>query len=76
MQIVIEKNIPLFPRGGVGRPKSPMTLIAEKMEPGDSFIVKMKPSKLHGQLSYLRRKKGYKFSMRTTENGIRVWRIA
>lgn len=74
MQIVIEKGIPVPQMKG--RPKSEMTLIFEAMQPGDSFFVKMNRTKLHGQLSYMRRKNGFKFATRTIEDGVRVWRLA
>jgi len=77
MQIVIEKDIPVPASRGIrGRPKSEITLIAEAMEPGDSFFVPMKQVEINNKLAYLRAKKKFKFATRTLEGGVRVWRLA
>ena len=74
MSYKIEKNVPLPPAGGchVG-----LREVLQKMKVGDSLKVSDKP---RGTLASLlvkeSRRAGSKFTTRSQDDGIRVWRLS
>ncbi len=78
-KFAIEKGIPLAGGGGGGR--NSVYPFAE-MEPGDSFFVPHRTAKSLGSVVTARNRRGKKdgsgkrFSARTVDGGVRVWRVA
>jgi hypothetical protein len=75
MEFQIEKGVPLPPLAVVsGRPtKYPWT----EMAVGDSFFVPGQSSvKFSGNITSAKKMTGFKFTTRTVDGGVRVWRTA
>jgi len=73
MAIVIEKGVPL-PATGTGRPS---IYPWRKMDIGDSFFIPgTTTKKFAGQAGRAAIRTGRRFSTRTVDGGVRVWRIA
>jgi hypothetical protein len=72
--IEIEKGIPIPPQ----RPWGHETIYPWRtMEIGDSFFISGKPMKQAGSLAAkAAARTGQKFTLRTVDGGVRVWRIA
>ena len=67
----IETGIPIPPpQTGGGR------YPWRKMKVGDSFLVPGKTQKTWNGVSAAHKMTGFKFTVRTVEGGVRVWRIA
>ena len=47
-----------------------------KMRVGQSFFVPGGKTKSLGSIDYARKKTGFKFTARTVEGGVRIWRVA
>lgn len=72
-QFKIEKGIPV-PAKGTGRASM---YPWDDMEIGDSFFVKgKKSSALSATTKRIAKTRGFKFTVRQLEGGVRVWRIA
>ena len=69
-ELVIEKNIPVPTRAKHG---TGITATARKMEVGDSFLVEGPARK--GIYTYLRYLAPMRFTTRTVDGGIRIWRV-
>jgi len=69
----IERNIPIPTK----RPRSELTLALMKLEVGESILAQHKDhSKLVGAMGTAAyQREGTKFSYRTSDEGIRIWRI-
>jgi len=66
----VEKGIPIPVARNVA--KYPY----EGMEIGDSFFVpNMSRVRMNGSVQHQQYRRGWKFSMRTESNGVRVWRV-
>lgn len=75
MAFVIEKNVPLPQKAG-GRTSGSSKYPFVQMAPGDSFFVAGKTLRTFGSTVGAHRKKyGGKFTCRTVEGGVRVWRL-
>lgn len=72
--IAVESGIPLPNKGHVGAaPKYPWA----EMKVGDSFFVKGTTTRaFSAQVARRARMDGHKYSVRTVDGGVRVWRIA
>lgn len=73
----IEKGVPMLPRKRGHRAKDyPFS----QMSVGDSFFVKGVPRTVQNRLASSKAKAqknlGFKFATRTTDDGVRCWRIA
>jgi hypothetical protein len=75
MQVVIEKNVPVPTYAGKTKPLSPATLAIMTMQVGDSYLIP-KNDKVRNRYQYVAKTRNWKFITRTTEQGVRVWRIA
>lgn len=74
-EIKIEKGIPLPPRPRKGG--RPVNSVFRQMEIGDSvFMDKPTARAAGGYYGRVARETGWKFTARTVEGGVRVWRIA
>ena len=72
MDIKIEKNVPL-PLSTKGGSKYPFL----RMDVGDSVLLAdLTISRVGSVTGHARRVAGFKFTSRTVEGGVRVWRIA
>lgn len=78
--LVIEKNIPIPPHAGKLKPKSELriTLESDKLEVGDSILVKDKTNNsCYSTASAVRVNTQRRFTCREIgPNQVRVWRIA
>ena len=71
-QFKIEKDVPI-PGKSVGRRcKYPF----KDMEVGDSVLLPMQIKQVHSRLYHCRHQLGFKFTARSSEGGVRCWRIA
>ncbi len=74
-EVKIEKGVPLPPKASglrKGYSKHPFA----GMEVGDSvFYAGKKPSHIGGLYQKVTQSKGFKFTQRQVEGGIRVWRV-
>lgn len=71
--IQIDKNIPLPNKARKSNPKYPW----KEMQVGDSFLAKgVKISAIVGGAWLVGKRLNFKFSCRTVDGGVRVWRIA
>ena len=69
----IDRNIPFPPPSTRGRlPIYPWRIL----EVGESFLVDSSKVSMHSQASLMGAKTGKRFSVRSTEAGLRVWRTA
>ena len=74
----IEKGIPLAPKTQLRRSRYPFS----QMEVGDSFFVPVEADvelgllhhRVHSCASYMGKRLGRKFTTRSNETGVRVWR--
>lgn len=80
MEYKIEKNIPIPKKIGVGR-KAKDYYPLEKMQVGDSFLIRFKYTtkerlKIASRISMWQKRNGAgkKFATRRVDEGIRVWR--
>lgn len=71
-EIKIETGVPM-PTKGRGAPRKYPWY---EMNVGDSFLVPGKTHKRWHATAKAERLTGFKFSVRTVEGGVRVWRIA
>lgn len=80
---MIEKGIPIPRKKVPGSPPDPRGKYATRqyypwneMEVGDSFLVtNRKASTLSASMTSATRRTGFKFTARTLEKGVRIWRI-
>lgn len=75
--IQIDKNIPIPPRKRPGQKGSKYPI--RDLDVGDSFIMAVKDTSIASaylRVAAIRIGDGRKFTVRKTEDGIRVWRIA
>lgn len=76
-KLIIEKNIPITAKGK--RPKGPLNTLLFKMEVGDSVAFKKSdgfdPNRVCGHIGGFGKRNDRKFISRTTDEGIRIWRI-
>ena len=71
-EIKIDDGIPLPKRPGGGRiAKYPW----DRLEVGQSFFVPTPPKYLASMASAAGKKRGRRFSSRTVDGGVRVWRV-
>lgn len=69
-----DKDIPIPPNSRGGWPKK---YYFEDMKSGESIFIKdTRISNITPVLAKIKKKYGFKFSARTTESGIRIWRIS
>jgi hypothetical protein len=69
--VSVEGDIPIPPkRGGYYKYKW------DAMKVGDSFLVTVDINIISSVANRAAKRLGYKFTCRTTEEGVRVWRIA
>lgn len=79
VQFVLENDVPLMGRKGGGRSGTSKYPFAS-MEPGQSFLVgeEVKAGTIRsaiGAFMKTHKEEGYKFAVRQTEDGLRVWRV-
>ena len=73
MMVTIEKGIPLPTRAGEGRPS---VSIYRQMAVGDSvFLPNCLMNRRSNNWQRIARENGWKFTARTIDGGIRVWRV-
>lgn len=72
----LQAGIAIPPKTRSG-PKSPKWIDTVRgMQVGDSFLMPgKKPGESSAYASYWRRVTGYKFTTRSTNDGVRVWRV-
>jgi len=77
MQLSIEKNIPIpVPQN---RKRSPIQVCLQQLEIGESFLIPVPHgtmAKVSGNIGTHAKRVGKKFTLRTLEEGVRVWRVA
>lgn len=76
MEFIVQSNVELPPRRSASTGElAGFAAVLRKMEPGQSVHVPVKASKVSSSVASVRKSTGYKFTSRSEDGGVRVWRV-